>query len=1166
MSAEEFRVLVQLHNIANLPKELAVGSTKVFSVVVTYNNAISSGATAPEVTSTFNTTTDVTVNDRLEAKLEGKAEWTSPNPSFEVIVTIYENNVEGGGYGSTSSVNPTSGTVVAISQPTLINARDVIEVKKISTRIIGTSMGQVGISFSVSPNDVDGYTRRLEQLLLKYNPQGAALVPQVVKAHGEVEAFTKVFKKYGLVDYNRRFQEYFELYGRDFLPQVPTILSEWENREEELMRNLILDNGPELSDVDIKKRLVAFAEKYDIRDLDADKIAASGRLPQEVMAALVQRYGPEPDPRTYCFPTVFYNAAQISGHNSRAPSPYVTTTSGRPPVSSQPMASNANPPTSMYNNTISQSVGRNPYSQSPMHGNSNQTFQSNQTSGGHPTAQHAASPYSGSAQLLGAGSGSSLMSATPSTSSPHLVELWSKLMEDLRTSNVPLSELHYVNEGSFEALLIELGYPAHIRAQLSAEWLRRVRSALRQEPLTAGDSLYEAARRDILSIGNLLPLNVSVVGVVSVKNSEHESSFSLRLGDAKVRATERMLLVGDYTKLLNISVHGICPTPQRSAPAAIFYRNPLSVFHKPTSVSILVCDVVVGKPQVISEVTSTPYDATLEFLQNYDSCVFTDPVYGRAVAVYAPQQVLPRYIVHANVDNSITPCPANPERPVEYLVVENNAFACSQCVVMGQYRGKEVIPIDEAATQARTQLSEMHRNAEGLVHELSTEEEVCAKTIDGINNGEIRSNALKIADQIRREAEQKIQQLMLEAEDLERTQLQAVSQQKARVHAVLVDAKQVSQMLQEKATRSATSAIEALLQLKNNSPIAPIRQRAQGVLAQQQAVHELNNNNAAGLVGVFTSLGGNHSNNIGLNTTFAGGQQQQHINATGTTNNTTMIGNQNAGPVFDTTNAGRYAPNTNTNAFGTAAAGARGQSSMAEHRAASLFRNNNSAQPADQQLNSNAANNFANATNMMSSTNSANQVVNGDLFSKYMALKNDQSSMNRGTNSNVNTSTTFPPPPNQNQSALQGRTGSIAPAAGGASSPPPSNNLSAAEAKRNKEQMTKGWSEYRRGDRTAALTTWSDVYERNSTNSTGARAKAYIAEAIERDYDAASRWYEKAISLDPTDVMSLYNYGVLLESVLNRKREAMQLFETAYRYGDQTAGKRAQQLRVQLGL
>lgn len=80
------------------------------------------------------------------------------------------------------------------------------------------------------------------------------------------------------------------------------------------------------------------------------------------------------------------------------------------------------------------------------------------------------------------------------------------------------------------------------------------------------------------------------------------------------------------------------------------------------------------------------------------------------------------------------------------------------------------------------------------------------------------------------------------------------------------------------------------------------------------------------------------------------------------------------------------------------------------------------------------------------------------------------------------------------------------------------------------------------------------------------RAKAYIAEALERDYDAAAGWYEKALRMDPADCMTLYNYGVLLESVMGRKREALDMFETAHRHGDNTAGRRAQQLRVDLGL
>eukprot|EP00658_Telonema_sp_P-2_P016018 TRINITY_DN16202_c0_g1_i1.p1 TRINITY_DN16202_c0_g1~~TRINITY_DN16202_c0_g1_i1.p1 ORF type:complete len:128 (+),score=50.54 TRINITY_DN16202_c0_g1_i1:178-561(+) len=102
------------------------------------------------------------------------------------------------------------------------------------------------------------------------------------------------------------------------------------------------------------------------------------------------------------------------------------------------------------------------------------------------------------------------------------------------------------------------------------------------------------------------------------------------------------------------------------------------------------------------------------------------------------------------------------------------------------------------------------------------------------------------------------------------------------------------------------------------------------------------------------------------------------------------------------------------------------------------------------------------------------------------------------------------------------------------------------QAKFNKEQMTKGWSEFKKGDREAALRTWNSVYERNTTNGTGMRAKAYIAEALERDYDAAAGWYEKALRMDPADCMTLYNYGVLLELSLIHISEPTRLLSISY--------------------
>ena len=52
--------------------------------------------------------------------------------------------------------------------------------------------------------------------------------------------------------------------------------------------------------------------------------------------------------------------------------------------------------------------------------------------------------------------------------------------------------------------------------------------------------MFEAAKRDVITISGLHPLNISIAGVTVLHNPEHESSFSLRLQDAKLRATERL--------------------------------------------------------------------------------------------------------------------------------------------------------------------------------------------------------------------------------------------------------------------------------------------------------------------------------------------------------------------------------------------------------------------------------------------------------------------------------------------------------------------------------------------------------------------------------------------------------------------------------------------------
>ena len=137
------------------------------------------------------------------------------------------------------------------------------------------------------------------------------------------------------------------------------------------------------------------------------------------------------------------------------------------------------------------------------------------------------------------------------------------------------------------------------------------------------------------------------------------------------------------------------------------------------------------------------------------------------------------------------------------------------------------------------------------------------------------------------------------------------------------------------------------------------------------------------------------------------------------------------------------------------------------------------------------------------------------------------------------------------------------PSPGGQSTTSTNNNFAnGGQQQQGRELLQDGWKAFRRGDTSTARSLWTTASERYPNTSVGARAMAYCAEAIDKDAVKAAEYYERAMQCDPTDCMTLFNYGVLLEATGHTMR-ALQLFESAQRLGDIASGKRARAIRQQ---
>lgn len=128
----------------------------------------------------------------------------------------------------------------------------------------------------------------------------------VVKQVSELATFTKLFKKYKLVDYDERAKQFYEVYGRQHLDDLPAALKQWEGKEEMFLQSLVLENGPEPADLDLKRRLIAFSEHHN-QPLNIEQLVAQHKdSPEMLFRKLVSEYGLEPDPRTYLYPPSTY--------------------------------------------------------------------------------------------------------------------------------------------------------------------------------------------------------------------------------------------------------------------------------------------------------------------------------------------------------------------------------------------------------------------------------------------------------------------------------------------------------------------------------------------------------------------------------------------------------------------------------------------------------------------------------------------------------------------------------------------------------------------------------------------------------------------------------------------------------------------------------------------
>lgn len=272
-----------------------------------------------------------------------RALWRYPVPPpnikiiYEIFVGVKERRV---GSSTSSWVSSGQQGASSASDPQgfrfLVPADTVMDTK-LATRLIGLSIGQVALTISVPTPDSPVFSSssalaRLSALYHKLKPR----LPPTYSLDEEVRAAatggtssgggmcfdeTLVYSKMRKLSdpnfYKNRLEKLVNLYMFDNpnrVARVQQLLSEYQGKEELMIRNVVMELGPELSSILPRHRMTAFQKKFRVADADVAfafpdgvySLAVVESDPEAIFDILRQRFGNEPRPTSYLFPPVAY--------------------------------------------------------------------------------------------------------------------------------------------------------------------------------------------------------------------------------------------------------------------------------------------------------------------------------------------------------------------------------------------------------------------------------------------------------------------------------------------------------------------------------------------------------------------------------------------------------------------------------------------------------------------------------------------------------------------------------------------------------------------------------------------------------------------------------------------------------------------------------------------
>jgi hypothetical protein len=254
--------------------------------------------------------------------------WRFPSPAqtytvLEIFVGAKERRVGSSTahwISSSSSSPQSSGAATPGEQQGVrfLVSVDSILTNRTVTKFVGLSIGQVVMTFSVVKGDPCAVAR-IKRFIAASKPKLDTVTAEgILQQHGddEILAMSALRKLVNPSFFRRRAEKLVQLYTPDQAnsARMAEILKDMEGREEEVLRSLAIELGPELCSIAPKHRLAAFMKKFKIGENDVaghfpNGVYSTSLLendPEKVFDILTAKYGTEPRPTSYLFPSVAY--------------------------------------------------------------------------------------------------------------------------------------------------------------------------------------------------------------------------------------------------------------------------------------------------------------------------------------------------------------------------------------------------------------------------------------------------------------------------------------------------------------------------------------------------------------------------------------------------------------------------------------------------------------------------------------------------------------------------------------------------------------------------------------------------------------------------------------------------------------------------------------------